>query len=68
MTCSQCNHDLDHCHGTLVIHAGTQVDCTDPDCVDLEIVRHPLVLECTELDGGCSCTVVAQESQLLRVS
>ncbi|MEU5840894.1 hypothetical protein [Rhodococcus sp. NPDC047139] len=68
MTCSQCNHELDHCHGTLVLHTEASADCTDPGCVDFAIVRHTLVLECAELDGGCSCTVVAQESQLLRAS
>ncbi|WP_241385562.1 hypothetical protein [Rhodococcus sp. CH91] len=68
MTCSQCNHDLDHCHGTLVIHAEAPADCTDPDCADFGIVRHTLVLDCAEIDGRCSCSVVAEDTQLLRVS
>ncbi|UYP19522.1 hypothetical protein OED52_02850 [Rhodococcus sp. Z13] len=68
MTCSHCNQDIDHCHGTLVLHAVTPAQCTEPDCTDLDLVRHTLVLDCTEIDGGCSCTVVAQEDHLLRIS
>lgn len=68
MTCTHCDQGLDHCHGTLVVHTAAPSDCTDPDCVDFELVRHTLVLDCDEVDGGCSCSVVSQETRLLRVS
>ena len=51
--------DVDICHGTLVIHAASGAECTEPDCVDLEYVRHVLILECQEVTGGCRCTHIA---------
>ncbi|SNT26222.1 hypothetical protein [Rhodococcoides kyotonense] len=59
-------HDIaDICEGTLVIHAVGDAECTDPDCVDLEYVRHVLVLECEEITGGCQC---AEHIELRRAS
>ena len=45
----------DICHGTLVVHVVGAPECTEPDCVDLEYVRHSLVLECENITGGCVC-------------
>jgi hypothetical protein len=49
---------IDQCAGTLVVHAegGYVAECTDPDCVDLDQLRHTLIVDCTALSGGCSCT------------
>lgn len=55
MPCKDCTSAVDHCHGTLVIHTAGIPECTEPDCVDLEYVRHILVLECHEITGGCQC-------------
>ena len=31
--CSECEHDLEHCHGTAIIHLDASYDCSeDPDC------------------------------------
>ncbi|WP_338887626.1 hypothetical protein [Rhodococcus sovatensis] len=55
----------DSCEGTLVIHAVGDAECTEPACVDLEYVRHSLVLECEEITGGCRCI---GEVELIRAS
>lgn len=53
----------DSCEGTLVIHTVGDAECTEPDCVDLEYVRHSLVLECEEITGGCQCTVLVEAAE-----
>lgn len=55
MFCRDCTAAVDHCHGTLVIHSSSLAECTEPGCVDLEYVRHYLVLDCSEITGGCQC-------------
>lgn len=53
--CSSCASALDHCHGTLVVHADRSVECTDADCIDLAHVRHTFVVDCGDVAGGCRC-------------
>ncbi len=55
MTCRDCDAAIDHCHGTLLIHSAGLPECTESGCVDLEYVRHFLVLECVDITGGCRC-------------
>jgi hypothetical protein len=61
---------LDHCQGTLVVHVegGSTAECTDPDCVDLDQLRHYLIVDCTALSGGCVCTVIDEPAVLARAS
>lgn len=59
--CVRCSHDLDHCHGTLVVHVDGGVDCTEPDCFDTDVVRHVLVVDCgSVLVHGCACLLTPQ--------
>jgi hypothetical protein len=44
MTCPDCTHDLDHCHGTLVLRDDGTLECTDDACVDTGRERHVLVV------------------------
>jgi hypothetical protein len=67
MDCASCIADLDHCHGTLVIHPDGAVECTEIRCFDLETERHPLTIDCELVDGGCECTVTV-EVELLQVA
>ncbi|MFC8532225.1 hypothetical protein [Nocardia sp. NPDC057227] len=53
--CPACAAGTDHCHGTLIGHAGRIAECTEGGCVELEVVRHLFVVECTDLAGGCTC-------------
>ncbi|MFF0281567.1 hypothetical protein ACFYSW_14735 [Rhodococcus aetherivorans] len=68
MTCRACRSDLDHCHGTLVVHATVPVECTEPDCFDTSRVRHMLVVDCSDLAHGCGCTETYARVGTLRVS
>ncbi|MDV3206615.1 MAG: hypothetical protein LOY04_05860 [Rhodococcus ruber] len=67
-TCRACRSDLAPWHGTLVVHATSTVECTDPDCFDTSRVRHVLVIDCSELARGCGCTEVYARVGTLRVS
>lgn len=42
IACPLCRADLDHCHGTLLVHV--DVECTDPACTDLVLDRHELAI------------------------
>lgn len=56
--CVRCERDLDHCHGTLVVHLDGRVDCTEPDCVDADSARHPLVIDCVNtMFDRCDCVM-----------
>ena len=68
MSCSACLAELDHCHGTLVVHSTVEIECTDPDCIDLASVRHSLVIDCSELSAGCGCTELRMSVTALRAS
>lgn len=66
MTCASCRSGMDHCHGTLVLHSDGEVDCTDQGCVDTDIVRHTLVIECHSIEGGCGCAEPSFDHEELR--
>ncbi|SDC26579.1 hypothetical protein [Actinokineospora iranica] len=55
-TCVSCEQGVSHCHGTLIVDILT-LDCTDPDCQDLDVARHTLVLDATEIDEPSSSSV-----------
>ena len=46
---------LDLCDGTLIVHAGNILECTDDGCDDHEPARHGFVVDCYDLAGGCAC-------------
>ncbi|WP_084483781.1 hypothetical protein [Nocardia anaemiae] len=54
-TCPSCESAIDHCHGTLIVHLGRTVECTDTDCIDLDHARHAFVVDCGDIAGGCAC-------------
>ncbi|GAA5156910.1 MULTISPECIES: hypothetical protein [Amycolatopsis] len=56
MECPNCVADLDHCHGTLIVHTDEVVECSEPGCRDFDRVRHTFVVTCEEVDGDCHCT------------
>jgi hypothetical protein len=54
--CVRCARDLDHCHGTLVVHTAGDVECTEPACFDVDRVRHAFVVDCAgTLVDACTC-------------
>ena len=55
--CAGCRENLDHCHGVLVVHVDSVAECTEPGCLELDVVRHAFVVVCDESPaGGCECT------------
>jgi hypothetical protein len=56
--CRECRDDLEHCHGTVIIHALSAVECTD-DCATPESV-HAFRIDCDAV--GCVCTVTVSAS------
>ena len=53
--CRACSSEVDHCHGTVVIHADGSVDCTEVRCVDVSETRHSYVLACSIALRECGC-------------
>ncbi|WP_405487968.1 hypothetical protein [Nocardia sp. NBC_00511] len=57
--CSLCDASLDHCHGTLIVHAYRDPECTDPACAIPDRLCHTWVADCSDVAGGCECLEVA---------
>lgn len=68
MNCVGCADDLDHCHGTLIIHTTGLTECTGHECVDLELIRHTLIVDCESVLAGCLCTGEPEPERLRKVS
>jgi hypothetical protein len=51
--CRECRAGLDHCHGTLIIHAQRRTECTEDSCDVPEIIAHALRIDCDAV--GCAC-------------
>lgn len=52
--CRECGDGLAHCHGTVILHVGRRVECTD-DCGAPEI-EHTFTIDCVAI--GCLCAEV----------
>jgi hypothetical protein len=52
-SCSDCGLEVDHCHGTLVVHDDRTVDCTDPACQLPDLLRHAIIVDCIAVLDGC---------------
>lgn len=51
--CPDCRQDLEHCHGTAIVHADASADCSDgPDCA-LPAALHLFAISCAEVDCDC---------------
>jgi hypothetical protein len=51
--CSDCGLEVDHCHGTLVVHDDRTVDCTEAACDLPDLLRHAFIVDCVAVVGGC---------------
>ncbi|MFE2956752.1 hypothetical protein ACWCW7_19295 [Nocardia tengchongensis] len=58
-SCASCESALDHCHGTLIVHAAGPVECTESECFDTDRARHLFVADCFDAAGGCACAAPA---------
>jgi hypothetical protein len=51
--CTECEQDLEHCHGTAIVHFDGTGDCTeDPGC-RLVAEEHLFTISCTEVECDC---------------
>ncbi|WP_293321483.1 hypothetical protein [Mycobacterium sp.] len=59
--CRDCRAGLDHCHGTIIHHAGGRFwgrsECTEAGCVSPQLVPHTFVVDCVAV--GCECAEAA---------
>ncbi|MBA0047446.1 hypothetical protein [Mycobacterium sp. NPDC050853] len=53
VACRDCARDIDHCHGTLIVHPYRHADCTAFDCDGPHLLRHSLVIDC--VTAQCDC-------------
>ncbi|WP_096498351.1 hypothetical protein [Mycobacteroides stephanolepidis] len=53
VACRDCIQDIDHCHGTLIVHSARHAECTDRECDGLYLLRHSLVIDC--IAAQCDC-------------
>ncbi|MGW0162754.1 hypothetical protein ACWDUN_25875 [Mycobacterium sp. NPDC003323] len=44
--------ELEHCHGTVIVHIGQRPECTEPDCRTPE-AAHTYTIDCFAV--GCEC-------------
>lgn len=51
--CPDCGPQVDHCHGTLVVHGDRTSECTNPACELPDLLRHAFVIDCMAVSGGC---------------
>ena len=66
--CAECAQDLEHCHGTAIVHLDGAADCSDePDC-RLTAGLHVFVLSCAEMDGCCADAGDAPEAAVERAA
>jgi hypothetical protein len=68
MECARCISGIDHCHGTVIGHPQGVAECTEPECDDLDLVRHTLAIECDLIEGGCDCVEPADAQSFRRAS
>jgi hypothetical protein len=63
-SCQDCGLEIDHCHGTLVVHSDGTVDCTDAACEFPDLLRHALIIDCAAVLGGCCAAEEAADLAL----
>jgi hypothetical protein len=51
--CRRCRDGWAHCHGTVIIHALSRAECTEPDCDGPDLIAHELRIDCDA--AGCRC-------------
>lgn len=54
--CLACGRNWKHCHGTVILHADGELECTTDDSRCVAAVEvHDLVVPCDQLMSGCGC-------------
>ena len=45
--------NIDHCHGTLIVHRDRTLECTNEACELPDLLRHAFIVDCIALGGCC---------------
>ncbi len=53
--CADCEAEMDHCHGTLIVHQEGVHECTEQGCFVLDTTRHDMVVDCAGIAVDCDC-------------
>jgi hypothetical protein len=51
-SCFECEHELEHCHGTALVHLDAEITCTEDERCVLGVESHIWVVPCPD-DGCC---------------
>lgn len=54
MRCPECDTDVLHCHGVVIVHVTGEVECTEVGCTG-RLDVHAWLVPCDEVEGGCRC-------------
>lgn len=63
--CRECEDDLAHCHGTVILHVGRRAECTE-DCGDPEM-DHTFTIDCAAIGCGCESQPIGSGTGSSRV-
>jgi hypothetical protein len=55
--CRECREGLEHCHGTVIHHAVSAIECTE-DCATPDGL-HAFSIDCEAVGCACAVTVAA---------
>jgi hypothetical protein len=64
VVCRECREGLEHCHGTVIHHVASVVECTE-DCAMPEGL-HSFAIDCEAV--GCACAETVLAIRTIRVS
>ncbi|MBV8965190.1 MAG: hypothetical protein JO191_03330 [Mycobacteriaceae bacterium] len=53
LRCRYCRDGLEHCHGTVIMHAHRRAECTEDDCDGPSYIDHVWRVDCDAV--GCTC-------------
>jgi hypothetical protein len=54
--CAECDQDLEHCHGTAIVHCDGSADCAEDTGCHLIVEQHLFAISCAEVDCDCGGT------------
>jgi hypothetical protein len=61
--CPDCREDLEHCHGTAIVHVDGAADCSDDPGCRRPATLHLFMISCADTDCDCLPGPVAEATQ-----
>ena len=66
MACTDCDDELEHCHGVLVRHGDGRLECVDEAACAGGAPAHGWAVPCIEL--GCRCAGERPDEEVVRLA